>query len=43
VRDTVIDALTPERIAQLDAIATAVLRRLDPEDHLRMLSPTPAA
>jgi hypothetical protein len=27
----------------LDAIATAVLRRLDPEDHLRMLSPTPAA
>lgn len=41
VRDNVIDALTPEQIAQLDVIATAVLHRLDPEDHLQMLAPTP--
>ncbi|HEX5333709.1 MAG TPA: MarR family transcriptional regulator [Cellulomonas sp.] len=41
VRDLVIDALTPEQVAQLDAIATAVLCRLDPEDHLRMLGPAP--
>jgi len=41
VRDNVIDALTPEQIAQLDAIATAVLRRLDPADQLRMLTPAP--
>jgi DNA-binding MarR family transcriptional regulator len=31
VRDTVIDALTPEQIAQLGAISDAILRRLDPD------------
>ncbi len=43
IRDIVIDALTPEQIAQLDAIATAVLGRLDPEDHLQMLTPEPTS
>ncbi|MGK5682898.1 MarR family winged helix-turn-helix transcriptional regulator [Actinoplanes sp. URMC 104] len=31
VRETVIDALTPEQVTQLSAIADAILHRLDPE------------
>jgi DNA-binding MarR family transcriptional regulator len=31
VRETVIDALTPEQVSQLGAITDAVLRRLDPD------------
>jgi DNA-binding MarR family transcriptional regulator len=31
VRDTVIDALTPDQVSQLAAIADAILHRLDPD------------
>jgi DNA-binding MarR family transcriptional regulator len=41
VRENVIDALTATQVAQLDAIASAVLRRIDPDDHLRALAPEP--
>ena len=32
VRETVIDALTPEQVGQLTAITDAILQRLDPEE-----------
>ena len=35
VREHVIDALTPEQVEQLSAIAGAILHRLDPEGTLR--------
>ena len=44
VRAHVIDALTPDQVDQLDAIATALLERLDPHNRLQMLavdSPAP--
>ena len=34
VRDHVIDALTDEQVAQLDAIAGQILERVDPEDRM---------
>ena len=34
VRDIVFDVLTPEQIAQLDAISTAILGKIDPEGKL---------
>lgn len=34
VREYVIDALSPAQIRQLDAIATALLKRLDPQAHM---------
>jgi DNA-binding MarR family transcriptional regulator len=37
VRATVLDALTPEQVGQLHAIADAVLRKLDPERRLAVL------
>ena len=37
VRATVLDALTPEQVAQLHAIADALLPRLDPERRLAAL------
>lgn len=37
VRSTVLDALTPEQVAQLHAIADALLPRLDPERRLAAL------
>ncbi|NTW41913.1 MAG: MarR family transcriptional regulator [Cellulomonadaceae bacterium] len=37
VRHHVLDALTPEQVAQLDAIALAVVRTLDPTNRLRVL------
>lgn len=38
VRDSVVDVLTPEQLDQLDAIATALLGRLDPEGKLTAVS-----
>ncbi|WP_291037437.1 MarR family transcriptional regulator [Herbiconiux sp.] len=37
VREHVIDALTPEQVAQLDTIMEALLQRIDPENTLRSL------
>ncbi|MBN0042337.1 MarR family transcriptional regulator [Cellulosimicrobium cellulans] len=37
VRDHVIDALTPEQVDQLDAIAGAILERVDPDDRMGFL------
>lgn len=37
VREHVIDALTPEQVAQLDTIMEALLLRIDPENTLRRL------
>ena len=34
VRESVVDALTPGQVEQLDAIATAILGRIDPEGRL---------
>jgi DNA-binding MarR family transcriptional regulator len=41
VRENVIDALTPEQIGQLTAIADAVLQRLDPRGQLAALYQRP--
>ena len=38
VRDHVFDRITPEQVAHLDALATAVVRSLDPTNRLRALS-----
>ena len=37
VRDHVIDALTDEQVEQLDAIAGAILERVDPDDRMGFL------
>ncbi|MCS5721550.1 MarR family transcriptional regulator [Herbiconiux sp. CPCC 203407] len=37
VREHVIDALTPEQVAQLDTIMETLLERIDPENSLRRL------
>lgn len=42
VREHVIDALTPEQITQLTAIAEAILRRLDPDGQLGVAAPEKA-
>jgi DNA-binding MarR family transcriptional regulator len=42
VREHVIDALTPEQVAQLGDIAEAILHRLDPEGRLRPRTATAA-
>ena len=41
VRAHVIDALSPEQVEQLEAIATAVLHRLDPHDRLQTRTAPP--
>jgi DNA-binding MarR family transcriptional regulator len=45
VREHVLDALTPEQVGQLSAIAEALLTRLDPDRRLyvRQLADTPGA